>query len=180
MPKVLPIKIHISHHLFREHFWLSLLELLASLDLILISTIVNHLHNIPELPVMLKDTVNAWGWKSCVLFCFYIFPIQVSCPQYFPGNIKWIWIFLDGSNLNIWHISLKCVNLINIHIFSRFIDENQHYSCLHFKIIQLLYRSIFDFYNLTFSFQLREMYFLNWQKNDFSLNQYLINLFVYP
>lgn len=59
MPKVLSIKIHISHHLFREHFWLSLLELLASLDLILISTIVNHLHNIPELPVMLKDTVNA-------------------------------------------------------------------------------------------------------------------------
>lgn len=88
MAKVLPIKIHISHHLFREQFWLSLLELLVSLDLIFISTIVHYLHNIPELPVMLKETVNTLGWRLCVLFCFQIFPIQVSTPQYFPGNIK--------------------------------------------------------------------------------------------
>ena len=43
----------------------------------------------------------------------------------------------------------------------RFIDENQHYNCLYFKIIQLLYSSIFDFNHLTSCFQTRKIFFKN-------------------
>lgn len=149
MAKVLPIKIHISHPLVREHFWLSLLELLASLDLILISIIYYLLFYCLLCSQYSWISCRVEGTSECLrleIMCFvFTFPYPSVQPQYFPGNIKWIWICLEGPNKNIWQISLKCVNLINIHIFSRFIGENQHYSCLYFKIIQLPYRSIFDF-----------------------------------